>query len=305
MESAVIITCAVTGGGSGFSVNPAVPITPRQIAESALEAGRAGAAIVHLHAREPASGRPSSDLALYREAIERIREKDERLVIELTCGEGAEFIPGDQAPAVAGPGTNYRSPAQRVAHVEALRPDMCSLDMGSLSYGRGVFMNTADHLREMARRIRGAGTVPDLEILDLGHLVLARELIDEGLIEAPLSFQFVLGVKWGAPATAQTLLALKDMLPAGAHWAAAGIGPSQFSVAAQAMLLGGGVRVGLEDSLYIEPGVLARSNAQQVEKVVQLARLLGREVASPTEVRSALGLRSSSVARTADAQLKR
>lgn len=291
MASKVIITCAVTGAGSGFKENPAVPITPRQIAESALEAGRAGAAIVHLHVRETASGLPSSDIALYREAMDRIRDEDERLVIELTCGEGGEFIPGEHDPAVAGPGTNFRSAAQRVAHVEALRPDMCSLDMGSMSYGRGVFMNTAGHLREMARRIRGAGTRPDLEILDLGHLMLARQLIDEGLIEPPLCVQFVLGLQWGAPATAQAMLAMKDVLPEGAHWAAAGIGHSQFSVAAQALLLGGSVRVGLEDSLYIEPGVLARSNAQQVEKAVRLARLLDREVAGPVEARSILGLR--------------
>lgn len=290
MADKLVITCAVTGAGDTFRENPAVPITPQQIAEAALEAARAGAAIAHIHVRDPDTGNAASDIALYREVMERIRERDEHLIIELTCGDGGFYIPGSPDPSIAAAGTNYRGPESRVAHVEALRPDMCSLDMGAVNFDKAVFMNTPDHLREMARRVRAAGTRPDLEIFELGHVGFACQMVAEGLIDAPVLAQFIQGVRWGAPATVQAMIAMRDMLPPGTHWAAAGGGDSQIGIAAQAILLGGSVRVGLEDSLYIEPGVYARSNAQQVEKVVRVAQLLGRDVATAAEARDILKL---------------
>lgn len=291
MSEKIVITCAVTGSGDTFRKNPAVPITPKQIATAALEAGRAGAAIAHIHVRDPETGKSSSEIALYREVMDRIRERDERLIIQLTCGDGGFLVPGAQDPAVAGEGTNFRTPASRVAHVEALRPDMCTLDMGTFNFESLVFVNTPDHVREMARRIRAAGTKPDLEVFELGHAVFVSKLIEEELFEAPVSTQLILGLRWGAPATARAVIAIRDLLPPGVHWTAAAGGDDLIPMAAQSVLLGGGVRVGLEDSLYIAPGVLAQSNAQQVEKAVDTIRLLGKEPASAAQAREILGLR--------------
>lgn len=290
MSNKIIITCAVTGSAETYRINPAVPITPEQIATAALDAERAGASIAHLHVRDPETGKASGRLDLFQEVVERIRATKSQLILELSCGRGGTYSFDAATPGRAGEGSNILTAADRVAHVEALRPELCSLDVGSLNFEKLVYMNAPSELRDMARRIRAAGTKPDLEVFDLGHIEFGKQLIQEGLVETPALFQIVLGVRWGAPATCQAMLAMKDALT-GLHWSVSDIGSGQpHRTITQGALLGGGVRVGMEDSVYIEPGVLAKSNAQQVEQVVQQLRYLGFDVASPAEARDMLGL---------------
>lgn len=291
MREKVIVTCAVTGGGDTVGKSPAVPVTPEQIASAAIDARKAGAAIAHIHVRDPATGRPSRDIRLYREVVERIRASGSDVIINLTCGAGGRYVPGYDDPKRGGPDSTLASPADRVAHVLELRPEICSLDVATMNMGEFVFMNTPPHLREMSRLICDAGTKPELEVFDGGHLRLASRLVEEGLIEKPPLLQIVLGVAWGAPATPQAMSYLSTLVPPGAHWASFGISRMQFPMVAQAVLLGGHVRVGLEDNLYIDRGVLARSNAELVEKAVKIVRLMGADVASPAEVRTELKLR--------------
>lgn len=290
MARPVIITCAVTGGDDSVGKNPAVPVTPAQIAGSCLEAAAAGAAIVHIHVRDPETGKPSMDGALYRETVERIRDSGTDVVINLTTGPGARFVPSDDARNTAGPGSNLRPPEERVSHVEALRPEVCSLDMGSLNFGAGTLINVPRHVEAIAARIRAAGVKPELEIFDSGHLALAGDMIRRGLIDPAPLVQIVLGVPWGAPATPETLVMMKHLIPEGSQWAAFGIGRHAFPMVAQAFLLGGHVRVGLEDNLYLERGIKAPGNASLVERAVQILTLLGGEPASPAQAREILGL---------------
>jgi uncharacterized protein (DUF849 family) len=290
MSNKIIVTCAVTGSAETYRTNPAVPITPEQIATAALEAEGAGASIAHIHVREPETGKASGRLDLFQDVVERIRAAGSQLILELSCGRGGTFAFDAGTPGRAGEGSNILTAADRVAQVEALRPELCSLDVGSLNFEKLVYMNAPSELREMARRIRAAGTKPDLEVFDLGHIEFGKQLIQEGLIETPALFQIVLGVRWGAPATCQAMLAMKDAL-AGLHWSVSDMGSGQpHRTITQGMLLGGSVRVGLEDSIYIEPGVLAKSNAQQVEQAVRQIGYLGFDVASPGEARDMLGL---------------
>jgi len=291
MTRPVIITCAVTGGGDTVGKHPAIPVTPQQIAESAVGAAAAGAAIVHIHVRDPKTGKPSMDGLLYAEVAERIRASGSDVIVNLTTGAGGRFVPGAEDPRVGGAGTTLASPATRVAHIEALRPEVCSLDMGSMNFGANVFINTPDHLAEMARRIAAAGAKPELEVFEAGHIRLARHLIEQGVIAAPPLFQLCLGIPWGAPASPEAMTYMRSLLPEGAIWAGFGISSQQFPMVAQAVLLGGHVRVGLEDNLYLEKGVLAPSNAALVEKAATIVRLLGARPASPAEVRELLGTR--------------
>jgi len=256
-----ILTCAITGGDDTAGRFPAVPVTPRQIAESAIEACRAGAAIAHIHVRDPATGRPSLDPALYREVVERVRDSGSPVILNLTTGAGARFLPDASAPNTAAAGSNLRPPAERCAHILELRPEICTLDMGTLNFGKGALINVPDHIEAIAAVIREAGSKTELEIFDTGHIALARHLIDRGVIEPEPLWQLVLGVPWGAPANSETMMHLRGQLPAGARWAAFGIGRQEFPMLAQAALLGGHVRVGLEDNLYLKQGVQARSNA--------------------------------------------
>ncbi|MDH5565970.1 MAG: 3-keto-5-aminohexanoate cleavage protein, partial [Myxococcales bacterium] len=226
---------------------------------------------------------------LFRETVERIRASDTDVVLNLTTGMGGDWFPGVEDPAVAGPGTDFAPPEERVRHVEALRPEICSLDCGSMNFGSGLAVNTPDHLRVMAQRIQRCGVKPELEVFELGHIWLAKQLIAEGLIDAPPLFQICLGIPWGAEANPETLRVMRDMLPQGARWAAFGIGQLEFPMLAQAMLLGGHVRVGLEDNLYVSKGVFA-SNAQLVEKAVAIIEVLGGRVLGPQEARERLGL---------------
>jgi 3-dehydrocarnitine:acetyl-CoA trimethylamine transferase len=286
----IIITCALTGGATLSGKNKAVPVTPREIADSAIEAARASAAIVHIHVRDPETGQPSMRADLYRETVQRIRDSGVDVIINLTTGPGARFVPGDEDPRIGGAGTTLKPWPERVAHVEELKPEVCSLDVGSMNFGEHVFVNTPAHLRKMAEAIRKTGTKPELEVFDLGHIRLARRLVEDGLVAPPPLFQICLGIPWGAPATPETMLAMRSNLPAGAIWAGFGIGATQFPMVAQAVLLGGHVRVGLEDNLYLRRGVLAPSNAALVERAAAIIDQLGEQPASAQEARSILTL---------------
>ncbi len=289
MAKPTIITCAVTGGGETVDKNPAVPVTPPQIATSAIAAAKAGAAIVHIHVRDPETKRSSMNVAFYREVVQRIRESGTDLVLNLTTGPGARFVPSERDPSSPGPGTTLTTPERRVEHIMELRPDICSLDMGSMNFGSYVFTNVPAHLKKMARYIREAGVKPELEAFEAGHIRLAAKMIEDGDFELPALFQIVLGVPWGAPATPEAMIFMRNHLPDGVNWSAFGIAQMQFPFVAQSVLLGGHVRVGLEDNLYLERGVLAPSNAALVEKAVRIVSELGGQVATPTEARQIFG----------------
>ncbi len=291
LASAVFITCAVTGSGDSVRKNPNVPVTPEQIAASALEAHAAGAAIVHVHVRDPTSGAPSRDPALFREVFERIGARDSEVIINLTGGMGGDLWLGpDEAPLEFGRGTDFVGPHERIAHIIELRPDIGSLDCGSLNFDEALYGTTPRYLRYMAEEYRRKGVRPEIEVFELGHIELARQLMTEGLIEQPALFQLCLGIKYGAPATAEAMQAMRDALPPGVLWSAFGVGRMQMPMVAQAVLLGGNVRVGLEDNLYLEKGVLA-TNPQLVERAVRIVELLGAHVQSSAEARNGLGLR--------------
>ncbi len=293
MSRPVIITCALTGGAPLTGKNPAVPVTPEQIATSAVEAAKAGAAIVHIHVREPQTGAPSMRFELYDETVSRIRAAGIDVIINLTTGAGARYVPGEPDPGKGGPGTTMTPWPARVAHIEKLTPEVCSLDVGSMNFGEHVFVNTPSHLRAMAAAIKQSGAKPEMEVFEIGHVRLARHLIESGLIEPPPLFQLCLGIPWGAPATPETMMAMRDHLPDDCVWAGFGIGSMQFPMVAQAVLLGGHVRVGLEDNLYLARGVLAPSNAALVTKAIEIVERLGERPASPDEARRILRLRGA------------
>jgi uncharacterized protein (DUF849 family) len=293
MQRKVMISCAVTGSADTPGRNPAVPVTPAQIAQSAVDAAKAGASIVHIHVRDPQTTRPSMELALYREVVERIRESGTDVLINLTTGPGARFVPGTDDPQKPGPGTVLKNPAERVRHVEALKPDICSLDMGSMNMGAHVFVNTPSHLEAMAIAIRDAGVTPELEVFEAGHLLLAKRLIENGHVKGPGLFQICLGVAWAQPATPEAMSYMRSLLPPDAPWFAFGISLHQFPMVAQAVLLGGHPRVGLEDNIYLDKGKLAPSNAALVEKAGRIIEILGDIVATPDEARTMLGLQAA------------
>lgn len=290
MNSKTIITCAVTGSAPTPEKNPAVPVTPAAIAKSSLDARKAGAAVVHIHVRDPETGQRSMEFEHYREVVERIRDSGSDVIINLTTGPGARFVPSNDDPLVPAEGTLLKTAAERVRHVEALKPEICSLDVATMNFGDAVFLNAPDILREMAERTRGAGAKPELEVFDSGHIELAKKLIAEGLIEAPPYFQLCLGIAYGATASPESMLYLRDRLPKDAIWSAFGISRHQFPMVAQAVLLGGHVRVGLEDNIYLGPGELAPSNASLVERAAVIVEALGTTVATPAEARHILGL---------------
>jgi uncharacterized protein (DUF849 family) len=290
MADKTIITCAVTGSITRPDQHPGLPITPAQIADAAIGSARAGAAIAHIHVRDPASGAPSMDLALYREVVERIRESGSELLINLTTGPGGRFIPSEDDPKVAAPGSNLMRPEKRVEHVVALKPEICSLDLNTMWFGASVVINTPQSAAAMAQAVRAAGVLPELEVFDSGDIQLAHQLLADGALARPPLFQVVLGIRNGFPATPETLLYARSLLPPDALWAAMGIGRMEFPIVAQACLLGGHVRVGLEDNLYLGKGELAPSNAALVERAATLVELLGSSVATPAEARAILGL---------------
>ncbi len=296
MQSKVIITCAVTGSGDTVGKHPAIPVTPEQIANSALEAASAGAAIVHCHVRNLKTGKGTRNVNLYREVVERITAKNTNVIINLTAGMGGdlEFGAGEK-PLDFGPGTDCVGPLERLLHVAELRPEICTLDCGSLNFGDGnsIMVQTPTQLREQARLIQSYGVKPEMEIFDSGNLWFANQLYAEGLIDGPPLYQLCLGIPWGAPFSTETMAYQKSQLPKDAIWAAFGIGRNEFPAVAQAVLLGGHVRVGLEDNIWLEKGVYA-SNGTLVEKAVNMIKLIGTGIATPDEARAILKLKPRS-----------
>jgi uncharacterized protein (DUF849 family) len=286
----VIITCAITGNLTRPDQSPYLPITPQQIADSALEAAEAGAAIAHIHVRDPETGAPSMDIELYRDVMDRIRARNRGLIINLTTGPGGRFVPSDADPKVAGPGTTLIAPERRVEHVELLRPEICTLDLNTMNSGGQVVINTPGNVRKMAARIRAVGVMPELELFDSGDCHLARDLIAEGVLQPKPLCTLVLGVKYGFNASPETMFYARGLLPEGATWTGFGIGRSEFPMVAQAWLLGGHARVGMEDNLYISKGVLAKTNAELVTHAANILQSLGAAIASPAEARAMLGL---------------
>jgi len=289
----VFITAAVTGNLTTPDQTPYLPITPTQIADACLEAAEAGAAVVHIHVRDPATGVPSMDLALYREVVRQIRAQNTELILNLTTGPGGRFVPSQDEPAVAGPGTTLMRPEKRVEHIAELRPDICTLDLNTMNSGGQVVINTPANVRRMARVIREAGVRPEIELFDSGDIALMRDLVADGTLDGPPLCSFVMGVRYGFQPSAETVLYARDLLPPGSIFTAIGIGRHVFTGAAQSFLAGGNVRVGLEDGVYITRGQLAPSNATMVVKARRMIEDLGGEVASPAEARKMLGLPSS------------
>jgi uncharacterized protein (DUF849 family) len=296
MLSEAFITCAITGAGDTTSRSPHVPVTPEDIATSAIDAARAGAAVVHIHVRDPATGRGSRDPALYRAVVERIRATpDVDPVINLTAGMGGDLVLGS-ADAPLPPqsdGTDMAGAAERLAHVEELRPEICTLDCGTMNFAAGgdyIMVNTPSVLKAMAARVKELGVRPELEVFDTGQLVLVHELIAEGLIDAPPLIQLCMGIPYGAPDDLQTLLALVARLPVGAHFSAFSIGRMQLPFVALAPVIGANVRVGLEDNLYLARGRLA-TNAELVERAVTILQSMNVGVLEPDAVRERLALR--------------
>ena len=295
MNADVFITCAVTGAGATADKSELVPVLPQDIAAAAIEAGRGGAAIAHIHVRDPATGKGARDPALYREVVERIRSSDVDVVLNLSAGMGGDLLlGGDEAPLPLDPdGTDMAGAAERLAHVEELMPEICTLDCGSMNFAAGgdyVLVNTPAILRAMARRIQELGVRPELEVFDSGHLVLVKELIGEGLIDDPALIQLCMGIPYGAPEDPTTLMTLVGQLPAGSVFSAFSIGPMQLPYVAMAALAGGNVRVGLEDNIYLSRGALA-TNRQLVERAVTILEAMNVRVLGPDEVRAKLGLR--------------
>lgn len=290
MTTKTILTCAITGNLMTPEISPHLPVTPEQIAEQALNAARSGAAIVHLHVRDRKTSKGSMDMALYRELVERIREKNEDVILNLTTGEGGRFMPSDENPQIAAPGSTLCDPNKRIAHVQELRPEICTLDFNTMWSGQASVINTPRNLETMARGIYAAGVKPEIEIFDSGDLHMLGDFIARGIIRTPLMVQLVLGVRFGAMANPETMAFLVNQLPRGTLWAAFGIGRMAFPMLAQAYLLGGHVRIGMEDTAHIRKSEHCTSNAQLVEKAVSILDSLGGTVASPEEARTMLGI---------------
>ncbi|MBM3608638.1 MAG: 3-keto-5-aminohexanoate cleavage protein [Alphaproteobacteria bacterium] len=285
-----ILTCAVTGGAPVSAKGANVPVTPREIAESAIGAAKAGAAIVHLHARDPQTRAGSMRVDLFREIVERIRDSGVDVILNLSTGDGAMFAPDKDNPMLAGPGSNMRRAIERVQHVIEMKPEVCSLDFNTMWFRTRAFVNSPEMISEMAQYIYNAGVTPELEIFDTGDLHLAMHLMSTGAIRTPAFFQIVLGASYGASASTETMLYMRNLLPQGMQWAAFGIGRHEFPMLAQAMILGGHSRVGFEDNLYLSAGQLAPDNASLVRKGVEIMQALGYDPATPVEARQILGL---------------
>lgn len=293
MNNHVIVTCAVTGAGDTVDKHPAIPVTPKQIADSCVEAANAGATVVHCHVRDPKTGKGSRDPALYREVMEHIKASGVNVIVNLTAGMGGDLDIGPgETPLEFGPNNDLVGPLTRLVHVEELLPDICTLDCGTLNFGDGdmIYVSTPNALRVGARRITELGVKAELEIFDTGHLWFSNQMIREGLLKDPL-FQLCLGIPWGAPADTTTMKAMVDNLPAGVTWAGFGIGRMQMPMVAQAMLLGGNVRVGLEDNIWLDKGVHA-SNGSLTERACEIIARLGARPLTPAEGRKKLGLKA-------------
>jgi uncharacterized protein (DUF849 family) len=286
----IFITAAVTGNLTTPDQTPYLPITPAQIAEACLEAAEAGAAIAHIHVRDPKTGKPSMNLAHYHEVMERIRARNPALILNLTTGPGGRYVPSDEHPAVAGPGTTLTQPEIRVEHIAALRPDICTLDLNTMNSAGQVVINTPRNVRRMARVIREAGVKPEIELFDSGDIALLHDLIADGTLDPAPLCSIVMGVKYGFQPLPETVLYASSLLPEGARFTAIGIGRHVFTAATQSYLAGGHVRTGLEDGIYLARGVLAPSNATMVTKIRGIVEALGAEIATSAQARDLLGL---------------
>ena len=294
MNYEVIVSCAVTGAGDTVGKSPLIPVTPEEVANAAIEAAKAGAAIAHIHVRDPETGKGSRDPELFKEVVDRIRSSDTDVIINLTSGMGGDWNPSDEDPSMPGPGTDMIGPLERLAHVKELLPEICTLDCGTLNFGNGndIYIATPPYLRKMAELTKEWGVKPELEVFELGHLRFAKQMIIEGLIDEPPMFQICLGIPWGADHSVDTLKVMKDELPGEAVWGGFGISRMQMPIAAATVAMGGNVRVGLEDNIYLERGVHA-TNAQLVEKVIGIIDRMGGRAVTPAEARKKLGLRNA------------
>ena len=290
MSDKTILTCAVTGNITSRAQNPALPVTPAEITQAVVDAANAGAAVAHVHVRDPATEQGSMDIALYREVVEGVAASGCDIVMNLTTGEGGRFVPDPDDPKRAAPGTTLCPAEKRVAHIHALRPEVCTHDFNTMVSGERIVMNPPASLEKMARAIADAGTLPEIELFDSGDLVMAKSFLERGLLPRPPLFQIVLGVRYGAPANPATLAYLVSQLPTPCHWAAFGIGRRAFPVLALAFLMGGHVRIGMEDTVHIARGELATGNGQLVEKAVRIVEELGGAMATPAEARAILDL---------------
>ena len=292
MNNEVIVTCAVTGAGDTLGKHPEVPVTPEQISNAAIAAAKAGASVAHIHVRDPETGLGSRDTNLFKEVVERIRDSKTDVVINLTAGMGGDWVPSEENPSMPGPGTDMIGPEERLAHVKEIHPEICSLDCGTMNFGNGneIYISPPGYLREMASMIQKWGVKPELEVFELGQIRFAKQMIKEGLINEPPMFQICLGIPWGAEQTVDAMKVMKDELPTNSSWASFGIGRMQMPMAAAAVAMGGNVRVGLEDNLYLEKGVLA-SNDQLVIRIIEIIQRMGSRVLSPKETRDKLKLK--------------
>lgn len=289
-----VITCAVTGSGDTAGKHPDLPKSPEEIATAAIEAAKAGAAIAHIHVREPGTGKPVRDVGLYREVVDRIRDSDTDVIINLTTGMGGDlFLGPDDDPLNFADNTDCVGQMERMEHVEALLPEICSLDCGSFNYmGQNyVYVSTQTMLELGAKRLQEIGVKPELEVFDTGQIWFAKHMIDQGIIDSPPLFQVCLGIPWGAPATPGVFQAMVNELPEGCNWTGFAIGAMEMPMVAQALLLGGNVRVGLEDNLYLKKGVLA-SNAQLVDRARTIIEAMGASAQTPAEARETMGLKT-------------
>ena len=294
MNRKPIITCAVTGSGDTAGKHPDLPKSPAEIATAAIEAAKAGAAIAHLHVREPETGKPTRDVDLYREVVDRIRSSDTDVILNLTTGMGGDLYLGpDDDPLSFTDDTDCVGQVERMAHVEALLPEICSLDCGSFNYmGQNyVYVSTQTMLELGAKRLQEIGVKPELEVFDVGQIWFAKHMVEQGLIDSPPLFQVCLGIPWGAPATPGVFQTMVNELPPGCNWTGFAIGAMEMPMVAQSLLLGGNVRVGLEDNLYLEKGVLA-TNAELVERARTIVEAVGATVQTPAEARTTLGLKT-------------
>ena len=293
MNRNVIVSCAVTGSGASVDKHPAIPVTPKEIAAAAIEAAKAGAAIAHIHVREPDSGKSSRRIELYREVVSRIRESNVDVIINLTTGMGGDlFLGADEEPMNFSDNTDCVGMMERIKHVEELLPEICSLDCGSFNYAEGdyVYISTPNMLEQGARRLQEIGVKPELEVFELGHISFTKHLIAQGLLDDPPLFQVCLGIRWAAEANTASFKTMVDALPDGCNWAGFGTSAMEMPMVAQAVLLGGNIRVGLEDNLYLEKGVFA-SNGQLVERACNIVQLMGCSIQTPSEARQTLGLK--------------
>ena len=284
MNTEVVLTCAVTGAGDTAHLSEHVPVTPEQIANACLEAAEAGASVAHLHVRDPETGKASNDIDLYTDVVERIRASNTDVVINITAGMGGEFVPDPKNPMVGGPGSDMLTPEQRLAHIVKLRPEICTLDCGSLNFSDYAYVSTPDMLREMAKIILDLGVRPEIEAFELGHIWMAKQLISEGLIKEPAIFQFCHGIPFASEATMASLQAFIAHKPENCHWSAFALGRNQMPFVAGAVVSGGNVRVGLEDNLYLSKGVKA-TNGQLVEKAKRIIEDMGARILTPAETR--------------------